>query len=151
MKKCFQYLIIFVLADSEVLFNPAHRKPEKRYEQAPKYKRQFSIFRQLCKMTLLFSSDNYFNSRDNLSRLPRIHRGTVSQFADRRQNQKNTSSADNLSLCWTVAPAVTAFLKTIYNKVAGQLLSRFIVAQALTAMKNTGHRADNFATAYGRA
>ncbi len=31
LKKCFQHLIIFVLADSEVLFNPALRKPANRY------------------------------------------------------------------------------------------------------------------------
>ena len=72
-------------------------------------------------MTLRFStSDNYANSRDNLSR-------TVAQFADSRQIQKNILSADSSSLRWTVAPAPTVFLKTTYNKVAGQLLSHMTV------------------------
>ena len=80
-----------------------------------------------------FSSDRQVSSRDNLS-------WTVSQFADRRQNQKNTSSADNLSLRSTVTPSLTAFLKTTYNKVAGQLLSRLTVAQPLTATQNIGRQ-----------
>ncbi|MBI3501393.1 MAG: hypothetical protein HY063_06325 [Bacteroidetes bacterium] len=84
-------------------------------------------------MTLLFSSDNYSNSRDNLSR-------TVMQFADRRQIQKNISRADNLSLRSTVAPSLTAFIKTTYNKAAGQLLFQLLVAQPLTAVQKIGRQ-----------
>ena len=78
-------------------------------------------------MTLHFSPSDT-SICDNLSR-------TIPQFADSRQIQKNNSSADNLSLRFTVAPSLTAFLKTIYNKVAGQSLPRFIVARAQTAMQ----------------
>jgi len=79
-------------------------------------------------MTLrLPSSDSYANILD-IS-------WTASQFADSRQNQKNISSADSSSLRLTTAPALTAFLKTIYNKVARQLLSPFIIAQAQTAIQ----------------
>ena len=88
-------------------------------------------------MTLRFlQSDNYTSICDNLSCLPRIHRGTASQFADSTQNPKYISSADNSSLRLTLALILTAFIKTTYNKVSGQLLSRFSVAQTQTAAQN---------------
>lgn len=74
------------------------------------------------------SSDKYANSHDNFS-------WTVPQFADSRQNPKYILSPDSFLLRLTVAPAVTAVLKTTYNKVAGQLLSRLLIAQALTALQ----------------
>ncbi|MBI4931005.1 MAG: hypothetical protein HY841_09605 [Bacteroidetes bacterium] len=50
------------------------------------------------------------------------------------------SNRDNLSLRSTVAPSLTAFIKTKYNKVAGQLLSRLFVLQAQTATQKIGRQ-----------
>ena len=55
------------------------------------------------------------------------------------------SSSDNYAsnrgnLSRTVAPALTAFFKTVYNKEAGQSLSRFTVAQAQTTAQNIGRQ-----------
>ena len=41
LKKCFQYLIIFVVADSDVRYNPPLRKSAKRYAQAQSHFPEF--------------------------------------------------------------------------------------------------------------
>lgn len=87
-------------------------------------------------MTLRYSSsDSYANSHDNLSYLPRIHRWTTTHLIASNQNPKTNSSADNSPLRLKIAPTLTAFIKTTYNRVARQLRSWFIVAQAQTAVQ----------------
>lgn len=101
-------------------------------------------------MTLRYStSDSYASNHDNHSCLPRIHRGTTAHLIDSGKNPKDISAAYSSSLLWTVAPTLTALLKTTYNKVhpvghwflsnrvSGQLLSRFTVVQAQTAAQIT--------------